>query len=148
MAASWPVVTRRRDHIYPGVNFTVYVCGPRPLIVAVREQAEIHNWAPEQIHFESFGAAATPDDRALTVNLARSGRSINVPTGRSILDTLLDAGVAVPHDCKRGECSVCMTQVLAGKPEHRDLCLNSAERAESMCVCVSRSRSDYLTLDL
>lgn len=143
-----PQLELQRLLAHPAQDTHVYVCGPRPLIVAVRELAETSGWAPEQIHFESFGAAASPDDHAITVNLARSGRSINVPAGHSILDTLLEAGIDVPHDCKRGECSLCMTHVLAGEPEHRDLCLSSAERAESMCVCVSRSHSDYLTLDL
>lgn len=118
------------------------------MIVAVRELAKTNDWSPEQIHFESFGAAASPDDRALTVTLARSGRSISVPAGSSILDVLLETGVTVPHDCRRGECSLCMTRFLAGEPEHRDLCLSTAERAESICVCVSRTHSDNLILDL
>jgi ferredoxin-NADP reductase/predicted pyridoxine 5'-phosphate oxidase superfamily flavin-nucleotide-binding protein len=126
----------------------VYICGPRAMIVTVRELAETIGWPPEQIHFESFGAAASPDDRALTVILARSGRSISVPAGRGILDVLLEAGVAVPYDCRRGECSLCMTRFLAGEPEHRDLCLSAEERSELMCVCVSRAHSKNLTLDL
>lgn len=132
----------------PQPDTHVYVCGPRPMIVAVRELAATLGWAPEQIHFESFGGATAPDDRALNIRLARSGREIHVPAGRTILDTLLAAGIAVPHDCRRGECSLCATRVLAGEPEHRDLCLSADQHAESMCVCVSRACSDRLTLDL
>lgn len=126
----------------------VYVCGPRPMIVAVRELGATLGWAPEQIHFESFGGAASPEDQGLNITLARSGREFHVPAGRSILDVLLENGIAVSHDCRRGECSQCVARILAGEPEHRDLCLSADERAVSMCVCVSRARSDNLTLDL
>lgn len=130
----------------PGIH--VYVCGPRRMIEAVRDTAARLGWDAEQIRFESFGARPTADDRPVRVHLARSERTFTVPARRSILDTLLDAGISVPHDCKRGECSLCATRVLTGEPEHRDLCLNTDERAQSMCVCVSRSKSDDLTLDL
>ena len=139
----------------PNSGVHIYVCGPRRLINSVRDvalaghAAQVLAGLPTgQIHFESFGAAPGAEDRAITVTLARSGTALTVPATRSILDTLLDAGHAVPHDCKRGECSLCTTRVLEGKPEHRDLCLDNTERKESMCVCVSRARTDHLTLDL
>ncbi|MCW8905559.1 pyridoxamine 5'-phosphate oxidase family protein [Sedimenticola sp.] len=130
----------------PGVH--VYICGPRRMISAVRETAEALGWPSAQIHFESFGAQPLADDRPIRVHLAKSNLTLNVPAEHTILDTLLDAGVNVPHDCKRGDCTLCATRVLGGEPDHRDLCLNSAERASSMCVCVSRARGDELTLDL
>lgn len=130
----------------PGVH--VYVCGPRRMIGAVRDQAETSGWPSAQIHFESFGARPSAHDRPIRVHLARSNMTLIVPTERSILDTLLDAGVSVPHDCKRGECAMCTTRVLEGEPDHRDLCLNPEERASSMCVCVSRARGVELLLDL
>jgi ferredoxin-NADP reductase len=131
-----------------GAGVHIYVCGPRLLITSVRDVAADNGWPTEQIHFESFGAALTAEDRAITVTLARSDTTLTVPATQSILDTLLDAGLTVPHDCKRGECSLCTTRVIEGKPEHRDLCLDNNERKESMCMCVSRARTDHLTLDL
>jgi hypothetical protein len=130
----------------PGTH--IYVCGPRRMIVAVRELARARRWPAEQIHFESFGAGASPHDRELVVTLARSGKEVRVPRSRSVLDVLLDEGVALPHECRRGECSLCATRVIEGEPEHRDLCLNVEERKDSMCVCVSRARGGSLTLDL
>ncbi|MBI1194916.1 MAG: 2Fe-2S iron-sulfur cluster binding domain-containing protein [Gammaproteobacteria bacterium] len=126
----------------------VYVCGPFPMIGAVRELAEAKGWAAEQIHFESFGATASAHDRPLSVTLAKSGKTVQVPVTSSILDVLLDEGVAVPHRCKRGECSLCVTRVLEGEPDHRDLCLSAEEKKDSMCVCVSRAKGESLTLDL
>ena len=130
----------------PGVH--VYICGPRRMISAVREMAAALGWPSAQIHFESFGAEPSADDRPIRVHLAKSNMTLTVPAELSILDTLLDAGVDVPHDCKRGECTMCTTRVLNGEPDHRDLCLNSEQRVSSMCVCVSRARGEELQLDL
>lgn len=132
----------------PKSGVHVYVCGPRGMINAVREIAEAKGWAPSQIHFESFGAQPLADDKAIRVHLVKSNQTITVPADRSILDTLLDADIDVPHDCKRGECTMCTTRVLKGEPDHRDLCLNSEEKESSMCVCVSRAHGEELQLDL
>lgn len=102
------------------------------MIVAVRELAETNSWSPEQIHFQSCGGSASPDDRELNIALARSDREIHAPAGRSILDTPPETGISVPHDCRRGLCSLCATRRLAGEPEHPNLCLSANERAESM----------------
>ncbi len=130
----------------PGVH--VYICGTRRLIMAVRDIATDNGWPASQIHFESFGARPLPGDRPVQVHLNRSNSAITVPADQSILDTLLAAGVNVPHDCKRGECSLCATRVLDGEAEHRDMCLSKEQRAASMCVCVSRARGEALLLDL
>ena len=132
----------------PKSGVHVYVCGPRRMISAVRDIAAAQGWPTAQIHFESFGTQPLANDRPFRIHLAKSNRTLTVPTEHSILDTLLDAGVDVPHSCKRGECSMCNTQVLEGEPDHRDLCLNAEERAISMCVCVSRARGKMLKLDL
>lgn len=130
----------------PGVH--VYCCGPRRMIDAFREVTRARRWPTEQVHFETFGADASADDREVKVTLAKSGRTITVPPSRNILDAVLETGCSVPHDCKRGECSMCTTEVLAGDPDHRDVCLTEEEQASSMCLCVSRAKGDKLVLDL
>ena len=52
--------------------------------------------------------------------------------------------------CRRGVCGTCETTVLAGRPDHRDALLDDDERdtADFMYVCVSRSATDRLVLDL
>ncbi|MFC1749238.1 pyridoxamine 5'-phosphate oxidase family protein [Pseudomonadota bacterium] len=132
----------------PKAGTHVYVCGPHGLINAVRETAAALGWPPAQIHFESFGVQSLPDDKPIELHLARSNKQLTVPAEQTILDTLLGAGINVPHDCKRGECSMCTTQVLEGEVDHRDLCLSSDEKETSMCLCVSRVRGGALKLDL
>jgi ferredoxin len=73
-----------------------------------------------------------------------------VPPGQSVLQAVSDAGVAVLSSCRQGTCGTCATTVLDGEPEHRDSILDDAERAAGDCmfICVSRSCSDRLVLDL
>jgi ferredoxin len=84
------------------------------------------------------------------VRLHRSGRTIAVPPGESILDILLDAGVNVAFSCTEGVCGTCETKVIDGIPNHRDSFLTDEEKAENskIMICCSRSKAPVLTLDL
>jgi ferredoxin-NADP reductase len=127
----------------------LYCCGPEPMIAAFLEATA--GRPAEQVHVEHFGAVAPrADDGGLLVELARSGRTIEVRPDQTILDAVLAAGVAAPASCRNGVCGTCETTVLAGEPDHRDMILSEAEKAtgQSMMICCSRARSARLTLDL
>ena len=128
----------------------VYCCGPAPLMQAVKEAAA--HWPAERVHFEFFAAPAIawPPDQPFEVELARQGTVLQVPRDRTILQALRVHGVDVNSACEEGVCGTCETRVLAGMPEHRDMLLSEAEKAagRTMMVCVSRSRSPRLVLDL
>ncbi|HET8597924.1 MAG TPA: PDR/VanB family oxidoreductase [Castellaniella sp.] len=137
----WPVLET------PGKGH-VYCCGPRALMKDVRDMSG--HWSRSHIHFESFieGGERKPDDHAFTVTLARSGRTLEVPAGQSILAVLHAAGVAVPCSCESGTCGTCRTTLLEGAADHRDMVLMSDEQDHQIMVCVSRARSANLVLDL
>jgi ferredoxin len=84
------------------------------------------------------------------VKAARSGISTVVGTQETIVTALRRAGVDVLTSCAQGVCGTCETDVLAGRPDHRDSLLDDAERRASICMfpCVSRSRDPLLVLDL
>jgi vanillate O-demethylase ferredoxin subunit len=73
-----------------------------------------------------------------------------VGPGETILEQAHKRGIFPSSDCTRGECGACLTRVLGGEPLHRDVYLTDAERAanEFMTICVSRSRSPRLVLEL
>ncbi|NMI02136.1 PDR/VanB family oxidoreductase [Pseudonocardia acidicola] len=126
----------------------VYCCGPEALLAAVEERVPAG-----RLHVERFAPAELADPvRAddFEVELARSGLTLTVPPDRSILHTLEDAGITVLSSCQEGTCGTCETGVLAGEPDHRDFLLTPDERAanDTMFICVSRSCSPRLVLDL
>ena len=73
-----------------------------------------------------------------------------VEAGKTILETLLDAGVTPNYACSEGVCGTCETRVLDGIPDHRDQYLSEEERAsnKTIMICCSGSRSRALVLDL
>jgi phthalate 4,5-dioxygenase reductase subunit len=135
----WPVVEKPQGHLY--------CCGPRGLMQSVRDMTG--HWSPSAVHFEAFTEAAEtrPDDRPFTVRLAKSGGSIEVPVGKTILEALRDHGLDVPSSCESGTCGTCRTRLISGDVDHRDLVLADDERAGNIMVCVSRARSGELVID-
>jgi vanillate O-demethylase ferredoxin subunit len=134
----------------PGVH--LYVCGPRGFIDAVLGAAKDRGWPDAQVHHEFFsgGIAARDADTDFTVSLARSGLAVQVHKDQTILQALAQVGVEVPSSCEQGVCGSCLTRVLEGEPDHRDVYLSSDERTrnDQILVCCSRSKSPLLVLDL
>ena len=89
-------------------------------------------------------------DGGFTVVLAKSNRTLFVEEGKTILETLLDAGLYPAHSCMEGVCATCETRVLEGVADHRDLVLSDAEKAagKTMMICCSRAKTSRLVLDL
>lgn len=130
----------------------VYVCGPKRLIDAVTEAARALGWAGDRVHHEFFAGAEAPppgQDRPFELEL-RSGRVIPVAVGQSAAQALIAAGIPLLTSCEQGVCGTCLTGVLAGEPEHRDLYLTPEEQAanDQFTPCCSRARSERLVLDL
>jgi vanillate O-demethylase ferredoxin subunit len=121
------------------------------MIDAARKLAEAAGLAPERVHVELFdNASAQEGDAPFEVELASTGQVFAIPPGRSIIDVLEEEGVDLIYDCQRGDCGICQTDVISGIPDHRDVVLSDAERAEGkvMQICVSRAKSARLVLDL
>ena len=134
----------------PGVH--LYVCGPKGFMDAVLSHARANGWPEGQLHFEFFAAdTRAPDgETAFQVKLASSGRIVDVPPEQSVVQALADAGVMVQTSCEQGVCGTCLTHVLEGEPDHRDLYLTPEEQAanDQFTPCCSRARSALLVLDL
>ena len=135
----------------PREDTLVYCCGPEPLLAAVEARCEV--WPEGALHVERFSPRPLTDPQraeAFTVELARSGRTVEVPVDRSILDVVEEAGATVVSSCAEGTCGTCETRVLDGEPDHRDSVLDDHERRTGNCmmICVSRSCTERLVLDL
>jgi ferredoxin len=83
-----------------------------------------------------------------SVRLARTGLVLGVPSDRSIVEVLREAGVEVSTSCEAGLCATCKTRYLDGTPEHHDFILNDEERRSFVTICCARATSDVLVLDL
>jgi vanillate O-demethylase ferredoxin subunit len=89
-------------------------------------------------------------DAPFELRLARSQRTVQVAANQSAVEALEAAGVAVPTSCREGICGTCVTRVLEGTPDHRDLFLTGDEQDANNCFtpCCSRARGGFLLIDL
>jgi tetrachlorobenzoquinone reductase len=127
----------------------LYCCGPVPMLQAF--EAATANRPADHVHVEYFHAAEAPAiDGGFEVRLARSNRTIAIEAGKTILEALLDAGIAANYACAEGVCGTCETRVIEGTPDHRDQFLSKEEQAanKTIMICCSGARSRTLVLDI
>jgi vanillate O-demethylase ferredoxin subunit len=131
------------------VQAHLYCCGPLPMLEAF--EAATADRSADHVHVEYFKAKEAPAvEGGFEVKLARSNRTIAVDAGKTILDALLDAGIAANYACAEGVCGTCETRVIEGIPDHRDQFLSKEEQAanDTIMICCSGSKSRTLVLDL
>lgn len=136
----------------PVAGTHLYVCGPKAFMDAVLNMARAKGWPEEQLHYEFFSAEPIKldSDGSFEVKLASSGKVVKVGKDQTVVQALAAAGVEVPISCEQGVCGTCLTRVIAGEPDHRDMYLTSEEQAanEQFLPCCSRAKSALLVLDL
>ncbi|WP_425641625.1 PDR/VanB family oxidoreductase [Marinomonas gallaica] len=134
----------------------LYVCGPAEFISSVLEHAQALNWPEEKLHREFFAAPAMDidqgDNHAFQVKVASTGQVFEVAANQSISDVLEEHALFVPVSCCEGVCGTCLTDVISGDIEHRDVFLSKQEKAEGkqILTCCSRAKNagDVIELDL
>ena len=125
-----------------GPKTAVYVCGPTPMLEAVRAARAEFAGAP--LHYERFSPPPVIDGIPFELELARSQRVLSVPANRSALDVMLDRDPTTAYSCQQGFCGTCKVKVLAGRVDRRG---RTAEGDDEMLVCVSRARGDRVVID-
>ncbi|GHT83816.1 vanillate monooxygenase oxidoreductase subunit [Betaproteobacteria bacterium] len=128
----------------------VYTCGPVGFMDKVIETAKQQGYADANIHKEYFQAEVDNSGASFEIVTAKSGKTLEVKAGESILNVLGAAGIAMKKSCEQGVCGACMVDVLEGEPEHRDKYLTDDEKADNTLIvtCCSRAKSKRLVLDI
>ncbi len=137
----------------------VYVCGPLPLLRAVEAAADaVHGPDQDLVRFELFSRAGVEiDDTPPTLDgdtyelvLNESGHTLRLKPDANILDVVLALGVEIENDCRDGICGSCVTPIVSGTVDHRDLVLTKKEQAamDQMMICCSKPTCSRLELKL
>lgn len=134
-----------------GADSHYYCCGPTPMLDGFERTCEKLGYP--NVHIERFAAVhveAPSATQSFMVECAKSCKTVEVPPGKSILDSLIDAGLNPDHSCKEGVCGACETKVLDGEIDHHDGILTKLERAsnKTMMICVSGCKRGPLVLDI
>lgn len=136
----------------PGENVHLYVCGPGGFMQHVLDSAKAQGWQEDSLHREYFAAtpADTSNDGSFSVKVGSTGQVFEVPADKTVVQVLESHGIDIAMSCEQGICGTCLTRVLEGVPDHRDLFLTENEQAlnDQFTPCCSRSKSPLLVLDL
>jgi ferredoxin-NADP reductase len=128
----------------------LYTCGPVPMLEAIKKAWLDAGRPLADLRFETFGSSGRFPAQAFRVKVPRHHIDIMVPADTTLLDALESAGVEALSDCRRGECGLCVMDVLGleGEIDHRDVFLSEHEKQQNarICACVSRVVGS-LTLD-
>jgi ferredoxin-NADP reductase len=128
-----------------------YVCGPISMLEAAKREWRAAGRRMDMLRFETFGASGAWPTTAFRMKIPRLDRDLFVPAGKSMLQALEDAGIAMIFDCRKGECGLCALNILEvdGVVDHRDVFFNEEEKAanDRICTCVSRVYGRSITID-
>lgn len=129
----------------------LYVCGPSGFIEYICGVARARGWQDDRIHWERFAAGnnVTADATGgFKVAIRGVDGVFAVEPNQSILQCLALHGIEHPVSCEQGICGTCVMRVVSGEPDHRDMFLTDAERANQLFTpCCSRSKSTHLVLE-
>jgi vanillate O-demethylase ferredoxin subunit len=141
---------RELAHVDPGTH--IHVCGPTGFINAVVNTAKAKGWPESQVHLEYFGIAPRDDsgDRPFQVKVASSGKIVDVAANETVVEALRRHSIDIQVSCEQGVCGTCITRVLEGQCDHRDVYFSNEEKAkhDQFTPCCSRAKSALLILDV
>jgi vanillate O-demethylase ferredoxin subunit len=134
----------------PDAGVHVYTCGPAGFMDWVIATALKAGYADAQIHREYFQVEVDVSGESFEVVAARSGKTVQVAAGQTILEALAGVGIKIEISCEQGVCGTCVCDVIEGEPDHRDVYLTDDEKADNdqILVCCSRAKSQKLVLDI
>jgi vanillate O-demethylase ferredoxin subunit len=120
----------------------LYVCGPTPMLDAIKAAWARAGRRPADLRFETFGSSGRFAPESFTVRIPRLGLETLVPHDVSMLEALEACGADMMYDCRRGECGLCEVRVLDvdGVIDHRDVFLSDEQHrvGDRLQSCVSR----------
>ncbi len=112
-------------------NSRIHLCGPPPMMQAMRTALGELGVSQDQIKTEAFGPTATPPQAPLskadlkeptpilehfpTVTFTRSGKSAPIPPDKSVLEVSEQIGVDIPWVCRVGICGTCKVKLISGE---------------------------------
>jgi len=140
----------------------VFVCGPEPIIYAVKDAFGKLGFEENKVHFELFTSPGDKDKNKEKVQHRDQGPRIDANVkvildgeetllnldsdGESILDAAQKAGADVPFSCKGGVCCTCKARIMKGTAKMEvNYALEDDEVADGyILTCQAHPTSDEL----
>lgn len=149
-----------RELARPYAGYDAYVCGPDPYMAAARQALRDLDVPAQRVHVERFVSLAENPFEAtaeadaggvaaeLRVELDEQVHTLDWPSGRRMLDVMIDAGLAASYSCREGVCGACACRLLTGKVEmaHNEV-LEDEDLADGyILACQSVALTDQVSV--
>ncbi|KAI0177153.1 pyruvate kinase-like protein [Pestalotiopsis sp. NC0098] len=118
----------------------IYCCGPTSLLEECQRLTRKLGYPRSHSHFEEFGGATTGTGNPFEIEIKSTGKVLQVPQEKSLLQILNEAGFEIESSCLVGNCGTCMVDYCKGDVEHRGTALDDEMKEETMLTCVSRGK--------
>ena len=145
----------------------VFLCGPDPMMQAVRKMIVSLGTPNEQIATEEFVSprsvagreqssnSSQPEDTGLangavaSITFSTSNQSIEVDASSTVLEAAEQAGVAIPWECRSGICGQCKLRCISGRVtmDSRDALSKSEEANGFILACQSHPAEEFITVE-
>lgn len=131
----------------PGPNNThqarIFSCGPQRMMKACEHRTSQLDYPEHMVHYEDFGSGAGGDlgesfEVEVTEPDANRHETFVVPSNKTLLDVLNDAGFDVLFSCKAGACGACKVTVCEGDIDYKSNALIAKEKGVALQSCVDR----------
>ncbi len=138
----------------------VYLCGPAPMMDAVRATlhglgvpdgqvlTELFSTPVEQLELDEAAALAA-GACASSVRFRRTGKTVPVEAPQTLLDAAEAAGVKLDYSCRNGTCGTCRIKLVSGTVTmgHTDALLRSDVADRMVLACQARPTSPQVVVD-
>lgn len=127
-----------------------FICGPEPMMQAVREALESRGVPTTAIHEERYSSPArrVRQDipllpQRMLVRMGGQERNVLVKAGQTLLEAGLEGAISMPFSCSMGGCGACRVKLVSGSAASDEPnCLSAEEQREGyVLACVTRPSS-------
>ncbi len=143
----------------PARDAHYYVCGPGPLMDAVRGLLPALGVPDELVHHEAYTSSADTGTTATAtattpqeMTVEEDGRPVGtvmVEPGRTLLEAGLAAGLPMPYSCTVGNCGDCMVRLRGGEvAQNEPNCLTPQQKADGQVLTCVTCPLSKVTLDI
>ncbi|KAI0439474.1 pyruvate kinase-like protein [Xylaria telfairii] len=118
----------------------VYCCGPTAMIDETRNLTGELGYPQSYVYFEEFGGVTAGTGDPFEVEVRATGKILQVPREKSLLQVLNEAGFDIDSSCLAGNCGACMVDYCKGEVIHQGVALDDEQKSTSILSCVSRGK--------
>jgi MOSC domain-containing protein YiiM/ferredoxin-NADP reductase len=120
----------------------IFSCGPGGMMKECQRITAELGYPEHMVHFEDFGSGGDNlgDPFEVDVQEPETNRheTVTVPSNKTLLDVLNEAGFDVLYSCNSGACGACKVTVCKGEVDYKSTALLAKEKGSALQACVDR----------